>query len=399
MKIGIVAPFNPMSIADCLDENNIPSINTSATAVNTLVSEFLLQGHHVVIFTLTTQLPQKYCVLKGKGVSVHLVPSGLAPRVFGVRQFVLGQFYLPARLKNTIRKEINNIDVLHAHWTYEYAKAASKLSDLIPVFDTVRDWCPYQLSIMKGKKKIDWFLKYLTFKEVMNNSNITFIANSCYTQQMIIRAFPKKIVPIIHNPIDKKWILSHKKCEVKHKIVSIASGLCSPRKNIGKLLEAFAKYRELHPEAQLHLVGNYDQTSENYKEWKLKGWFDGVFFHGSMAHEQLAALLDEMTFMVHPSWEETFGNILLEAMSRGVPCIGGEDSGAVPDVLGHGKYGLICDIRNAQSILEAMEKMGDIETYTTIQNQATTMLKETYSSDVIVRRHIEIFEKAIAQRN
>lgn len=394
MRIGIVAPFNPKSIANFLDEDNIPAINTSATAVNTLVSEFLEQGHHVVIFTLSTILPQKYMILRGRHVTVHLIPSGLLPNILGVRQLVLGQFYLPKRLKGVIKKEINNIDVLHAHWTYEYAKAASMFSDLIPVFDTVRDWCPYQLSIMKGKKKIDWILKNMTFKSVMKDNNIVFVANSHYTKKMIIDSYPNKNVPIIPNPIDKSWILEKKKNHVQHQIISIASGLCSPRKNIGKLIEAFVEYRKIYPDAKLHLVGSYDSKASNFLEWKNRGWLEDVVFYGSVPHNQLIDLLDNMSFMVHPAWEETFGNILLESMSRCVPCIGGKSSGAVPDVLGHGEYGLLCDINDDKSILESMISISDDCISIILQQKATRMLKITYASDVIVKKHIEMYEAA-----
>ena len=391
MNIGIIAPFNPACIARYLYGKDIPSINNNATAVNTLVVEFLRQGHTVKIFTLTPKAPHKYETFKGKNVCVYLVPTGLFPRLCGYRQFKLWQFYLPQRLARIVHKELNDLDVLHAHWTYEYAKAASLLSDEKKVFVTVRDWCPYQLGIMRGMKKIAWFLKYITFKQVMTDDKITFVANSNYTYEKIVDAYPEKIIPIIPNPIDKSWILDKKKKQVSYNVISIAQGLNSARKNIGKLLEAFCEYRKLFSNAQLHLVGRYDKHSDMYINWKNNGWLEGVIFHGTMPHEELSALLDEMSFMVHPAWEETFGNILLEAMSRCVPCIGGEKSGAVPVVLGNGQYGLICDINNSKSILDAMIKMNDEKLSTAIQNRATTMIKSTYSSEIIANRHIGLY--------
>ena len=396
MRIGIVGPFNPAFIADLLEDEKVPSINEAATAVNTLVRELLKQGQDVKVFTQHCLMPQDYRVLRGKNVEVFLIPSGILPQLLGFHQLVVGQFYLPERIARVIKKEVPNLDVLHAHWTYEYARAASMVSGRIPVFDTVRDWCPYQLSIMKGKSRVDWQLKSITFRKVMADGNITFIANSAYTHRMIKESFPDKNVPVIPNPIDKKWILDEKKVTVKHKIVSIATGLLSPRKNIGTLLEAFSLYKRDFRDAELHLVGGYDEQNETFRQWKANGWFDGVTLHGSMPHDELANLLDQMSCLVHPSVEETFGNILLEAMSRCVPCIGGEKAGAVPDVLGQGKYGIICDIMSAQAIYEAMKQVSWSEISSQLQKAATAMLKENYSSDIIAKKHIELFEKYIS---
>lgn len=395
MRIGIVGPFNPAFISEYLEDNNIPSVNGAATAVNTLVRELLDQGQEVKIFTQHTLLPQDYRKLKGKNVEVCLIPSGILPRWLGFHQLLVGQLYLPKRIAKVIKNEIDNLDVIHAHWTYEYARAASLLSDRIPVFDTVRDWCPYQLSIMQGRGKLDWLLKNITFQKVMSDENITFIANSNYTHKKIIEAYPRKNVPIIPNPIDKSWILEEKKEKTQHQIVSIATGLLSSRKNIGTLLEAFVMYRQKYNKAELHLVGSYNNNNKVYRSWEKNGLLEGVILHGALDHDELAALLDQMSCLIHPSLEETFGNILLEAMSRCVPCIGGVDAGAVPDVLGHGKYGLVCDIKSPKAIYEAMVKISDPIISQQLQRNATKMLKENYSSDIIATKHIEMFKGSI----
>lgn len=396
MRIGIAGPFNPLSIADYLDENNIPSINESATAVNTLVREFLEQGHQLHVFTLSDIAPNKYRKFSGKDVTIHLIPMGLIPLVFGSHKLFVAPLFLPNRIAKVIKKELSKLDVLHAHWTYEYGRSVSLLSEKIPVFDTVRDWCPYQMTVQKDlRSKLDWKLKNTIFKQVMSNKDVTFIANSNYTHKMITGDYPEKDVPIIPNPIDKKWILNEKAIHTKHQIISIATGLLSPRKNIVSLLEAFVLYKKVYPEAKLHLVGGCEKTDDVYINWEEKGLLDGVVMHGALQHDELAALLDQMSCLVHPSLEETFGNILLEAMSRCVPCIGGKDAGAVPDVLGHGKYGLVCDIESPQAIYEAMVNISDQELSQQLQRDATKMLKKNYSSDIIVKKHIELFQDCL----
>ena len=391
MRIGIVGPFNPLSVIDYLDDTDVKSINETATAVNTLVREFLAQGHQVKVFTLSTTLPNLYRVLKGRNIEIVLIPTGIIPRFLGFHQMAVGSFYLPQRIARCIKKRINDVDVLHAHWTYEYARAASFFSTIIPVFDTVRDWCPYQMTLQKNwRGKYDWKLKHMLFKKVMADSSIYFIANSSYTYQMIIGHFRGKKVSIIPNPIESSWILRSKLKQVSNTFISISTNVFDPRKNIECLLDAFRLYRNLYPEAVLHLIGRYEEN-DVFRTWKQGGKLVGVVFHGAIPHSDLASLLDDMSCLIHPSLEETFGNILLEAMSRCVICIGGDKSGAVPEVLGYGEFGFLCDITSAQSIFDAMLKTNNLELVNRIQRQATEMLINSYSSTRIVEKHIELF--------
>lgn len=393
MNIGIISPFNPQSIADYLNEKDIPQINNSATAVNTLVYEFLEQGYHLKIFTVYDNYCREYKIIRGKNVEVYLIPKGILPSYIDFKHcFLTSTLYLPNRIADVVKREVSMLDVLHAHWTYEYARAATFFSKKIPVFITVRDWCPYILSVQKGiKRKLSWMIKYHIFKQVMADERVVFIANSLYTHQMITKAYPHKNVPVIPNPIDKNWIVEKKSACNEHQIISIAKGLHDRRKNITLLLTAFSLYHKKYPEAKLHLVGNYSSHEAMFIEWKQKGLLNDVVFYGELPHNDLVALLDKMSFMVHASLEETFGNILLEAMSRGVPCVGGAESGAVPEVLGYGKYGIMCNVEDSQSIYEAMERMNDQQTYQRYVASCHSMLLQNYSSDIVVKRHIDLF--------
>lgn len=392
MRIGVLGPFNPAAIKDFLMDSQVPAINESATAVNTLVRELLLMGHEVKVITRSNIHRHKTILLKGKNVEVYVVPSG--PRL--KLTFLRSPLLWPRRISSVLGEHVGSLDVLHAHWTYEFAKAASSYSGVLPVFVTVRDWCPYQFSISSGWGRVYWAWKYWVFIQVMSNRRVSFLANSQYTRQKIIERYPRISARIILNPIDKTWILDSNKKASTHHIISIAEGLSGRRKNIGKLLEAFVEYRQMFPNAQLHLVGKYDRNAKIFKMWKWRGWLESVKFYGGVPHAQLKGMLDEMSMLVHPSLEETFGNILIEAMARCVPCIGGDRSGAVPEVLGFGKYGLLCDINDSHSICQAMMQLEDPFLRSTLVANATAMLKSVCSSDVVAAQHVVLYQKAVA---
>lgn len=389
MRIGICGPFNPQSVSSYIDDpQSIPDINNTATAVNIFVEELLQQGHDVIVFTVVND--SQYYHISGQNINIYLIPN---KPPFISKGHIFSFLYLPKRIANKIREHLPELDVLHAQWTYEPALAASFFAKEIPVFCTVRDWCPYILSLQRSfRNRITWYARLLIFRKLMKSSDVHFIANSKYTYSRIKNDYSDKEIQIIPNPFKKELILDTKiNNDIRHQFVSISQSIEDPRKNIEIMLLAFQHYRKSYPESQLHLIGSYSEKSNKYRNWKNAGLLHGVCLHGRISHDKVFTILDSASCLIHPSLEETFGNILIESMSRCVPCIGGEESGAIPQVLGYGKYGLVCNVKDYRSILKAMLTMNDANIYSNIQNQATMMLRLNYSSDVIVKKHIDLY--------
>ena len=57
-----------------------------------------------------------------------------------------------------------------------------------------------------------------------------------------------------------------------------------------------------------------------------------------------------------PTYEETFGNCLVEAMLAGLACIG-TDSGGTPEVLEGGKVGVLVEPRSVESLARAIQTL------------------------------------------
>lgn len=390
MRICVCGPFNPQSIRAYLySGQEIPSINTSASSVNIYVLELLRSGHTVIAITAAIPGVSKDIVLKGDKLIVHVVHSN--PGLWFSHAF--SRFYMVKRIKKVISEYISQVDVIHAQWTYDFALAAKSFSKMIPVFCTVRDWCPYIISVQKGWRKIQWYAYYMIFRMVMDDDFIHFIANSEYTYHCVKKAYPSKNVSVIYNPIDKHLILSKKEISIQEPtFISIASSLVEDRKNIDTLIQAFHLFHKKHHNSQLKLVGaGEDIIVKKYSQAML----DGIDFCGLLGHDELIDNIDMCTCLVHPSLEETFGNILLEGMARHVAVIGGQNSGAVPIVLEGGKSGILCDITDANSIEEAMEQSCNEEFTKGILAMATVSLYEKYSSYVIVEKHIELYSQYV----
>jgi glycosyltransferase involved in cell wall biosynthesis len=80
-----------------------------------------------------------------------------------------------------------------------------------------------------------------------------------------------------------------------------------------------------------HLVGGGDQGFLR-AEAERCGVQDQVVFHGSMTHDDVFSFLDTIDVYVQPSLQEGLPRSLIEAMSRGLLCLGAA-TGGIPELL------------------------------------------------------------------
>jgi glycosyltransferase involved in cell wall biosynthesis len=127
----------------------------------------------------------------------------------------------------------------------------------------------------------------------------------------------------------------------------------SALKNVASLVAAFNRLRQTHAGISLELVGRGLGPADPLAR-SLGEHARGIAFHGVVGRQRLATVLRRATVFVHPSLEESFGMVLLEAMVAGLPIVAGARSGAVPWTLGHGKAGVLVDVTRPGAIADAV---------------------------------------------
>jgi glycosyltransferase involved in cell wall biosynthesis len=131
-------------------------------------------------------------------------------------------------------------------------------------------------------------------------------------------------------------------------------GTLEPRKNISRLLEAFAS---LDDACQLVHVGPngwlFDEALNRVDRLKLQ---DKVRFLGYIPQDDLIALYNAASVFVYPSLYEGFGIPILEAMACGCPVITSSRS-AMPEVAGDAA--LLIDPFSVQEMADAIRRLLD----------------------------------------
>jgi glycosyltransferase involved in cell wall biosynthesis len=146
--------------------------------------------------------------------------------------------------------------------------------------------------------------------------------------------------------------------------VVIYVGILAHRKGTDILLRAWQRVLRQRPEAVLLLVGPVEDTHNAFADEvaeRLPNWVeacspDSVVITGRV--ENVAAYLRAADVFVLPSRSEGLPNVLLEAMSTGLACVGARISG-ITDVVSDGVDALLFDSENEEELAVCLLRLLD----------------------------------------
>ena len=387
MKIGLVSPIDTALLAQKLDlgEGVLPA--AYGFPMNSmLVCALLAAGHEVVVFSLSNQISEP------------------AAWDFGALKIRLGRYRHNHRARDFFKTERADLelalasepcDILHAHWTYEFALAALRVDKNALV--TPHDWAPAILWQMPDAYRLIRFLMALA----VYCKGKHFTVNSPYVKQVIER-WTFNSAELIPNGIPSesfqrlaKW----KAPDESQTVVAINRGFFK-RKNLPALLQAFNQVRAKQPTLHLKLIGSGSEVGGEGHRWALEHELDGgVEFLGDMDYAQAQSHLRDASLLVHPSLEESFGMVLIEAMAKGVPVIGGERSGAVPWVLNQGRAGLLVDVADVDSIAVGMTSLLTNESDWQLYSDAGyKYASDHFQMSAVAGKYLDEYEKILSRK-
>lgn len=84
---------------------------------------------------------------------------------------------------------------------------------------------------------------------------------------------------------------------------------------------------------------------------KSKELFDNVRFQGTVENRELNKLYQDYSVFLLPSYKETFGMVMIEAMASGLPVLAIDDDGGPMDVIHDGEDGFLTDKESYNKLL------------------------------------------------
>lgn len=179
----------------------------------------------------------------------------------------------------------------------------------------------------------------------------------------------------------------------------LAVGSIQPRKNLIRLIAAYADLRRARPQAKLPrlvLVGKrawlYAETLRSIAE---QGIANDVIFTGYVPEGDLPALYTDALCFVYPSYFEGFGLPPLEAMQCGAPVITG-DRTSLPEVVGDA--GLMVDPFDEQALASAIARMIDDGGLRAEFRRRGLERARLFNWHETARRTLQVYERAVNRK-
>ena len=173
----------------------------------------------------------------------------------------------------------------------------------------------------------------------------------------------------------------------------ITVGRLAKEKGYLDLLKIYKDLKDMHCDWHLDIVGDGDERKSLEEYIKDNDLTTDVTLHGFKTSEEIERLMQKSSIYVMSSYTESFGIVLLEAMSNGLPCVAFDSAEGAREIITSGRDGYLIRHRNH----EAMEKklldlMKSEEKRKELGKNGRSKVKE-YSSDNIVLKWEKIIEK------
>jgi glycosyltransferase involved in cell wall biosynthesis len=364
MHIALVGPIAGADVRDFLfDETQaVCQGYVGAPLTGIIIGELLRLGHRVTAITTDSTLSLAGGAVRREGKDFSFIVCPARPRAWAFNGQYLGRV---VDFFATERKAISDVlasegpDIVHAHWSYEFALAA--LNQPAPHLITCHDAPAVVLRLTRSPYRA---LRYLMARRVFRKGR-EFTTVSDYMAAAL--ASPLGHLPqVIPNPVAAHVLAlgRDRKASASRRIAMVCNGW-GRLKNAKPALRAFAQWRLSEPSAELHLFGADFGAGEQAQRWAQgEGIAGGMNFHGRLPHRDLVKALNQTDALIHPALEESFGVVLAEAMALGLPIVAGLKSGAVPwvmgaDANGQSGAGLLTDVRSPRALTQALIELFD----------------------------------------
>ena len=178
----------------------------------------------------------------------------------------------------------------------------------------------HDLSFLENSKWFSkgyyWWYKIMTPLAVRTSKHIITVSE--FSKKEILRFYPfikEKKISIAYNAADEKFFQFQSQDSVPTKPFALTVSSLDPRKNFGRLIEAFKDIKDF----SLYIVGSQNRifTQEN----GMTATEGTIHFLGRVSDEELVRLYNQATCFIFPSIYEGFGLPTIEAMKCGCPVL------------------------------------------------------------------------------
>ncbi len=139
------------------------------------------------------------------------------------------------------------------------------------------------------------------------------------------------------------------------RIVSV--GRLSPEKGFMDLLRIFRVLHRNHEDWVLDIIGDGSEMDNLQRYIKENNLEDVVTLHGYQNKGYIDSILNKSSLYVMTSYTESFGIVLIEAMSHGIPCVAFNSAEGANELINSGFNGYLIRNRNHDMMIKKIEDL------------------------------------------
>ena len=255
-------------------------------------------------------------------------------------------------------------------------------------------------SVNKSKFKIAWEhnhhhgnIKYAeeVVKSCKHIDNLVLVSDSLrsfYKKEMKNKNYKCKC-SFIPNSLDN---IPDKLSKLNNKRL-ISVGRMSREKGFPDLIDVFKLAYEKDNELTLDIIGDGAQKNMVVDKIYQEKLQKVITFHGYQNKEYIDKLLNKSSVYLMTSYTESFGIVLIEAMSHGVPCISFSSAEGACDIIENDKDGYLIRNRNNEKMAEKIvEVLNNQELLQTLGENARNK-SLNYSSELVKKKWINLLKR------
>ncbi|MEH1962708.1 MAG: glycosyltransferase family 4 protein [Nostoc sp.] len=235
------------------------------------------------------------------------------------------------------------------------------------------------------------------FLDVLKKIKITFIANSEYVRQELIKnGVPPEQTVTLHCGISVPQIATAPlSLEVHQNHRILFAGRIVSDKGLEWLLKTLI---HTNPQIQLDIAGEGWERASLEKLANTLGLSNRITWHGWCDRDKINKLYQQCFAVIFPSvWPEPAGLVTLEAYSRYRPVIGSA-VGGIPEHLRDGETGILVPANDIKKLADAINELYiDHQKSRYMGEQGHALLMKEFTMDAHVNNLRTIYAKTIAE--
>jgi glycosyltransferase involved in cell wall biosynthesis len=240
------------------------------------------------------------------------------------------------------------------------------------------------------------FSQQVLAKTVLRRSNAIFPVSK-YLKKHILKYAPKARFEVVNNVVDTslfKSSLPIRKGNSEKKLMLIVARL-EPNKGISYLINALDILKKTRDDFFLEVIGDGSLRKELEDMKNRLELNDFVRFHGALPKPKVAEYMSKCDFFVLPSLFETFGCVLIEAMSCGKPVLATNIGG--PDEIITQQTGILVEPANSEALKDGIDFMLD-NYFSYSADDIVNYVKNHFSFEAIGLKLNQLYNDIIAKK-